>query len=81
MIEVKVLRTPGCSHCAMVLKELEELKEEFDLNIVEIDVVEHPEEATKYGIMVSPGVVINGKLASQGPVSKEELRKKLRELG
>ena len=81
MIEVKVLKTPGCGHCAMVMKELEELKEEFDLNIVEVDVAAHPEEAMKYGVMVSPGIVINGKLATQGGVSKEELRKKLEELG
>ena len=80
MIEVKVLKTPGCTHCANVVAKLEKLKNEFELKVEEIDITEHPEYAEKYTLMASPGIVINGKLEFVGEVSEEKLRDKFKEI-
>lgn len=45
-----------------------------------VDVTEHPEVALEYGLLSTPGVVIEGKLEFTGrPPSEKELTAKLRE--
>jgi glutaredoxin len=81
MIKVELLSMPGCTHCAAAEKTLEKIKSDFPgMEVVIVDVMEHPEVAQKYMLMSAPGVVINGKLEFTGGVSEEALRRRLKEL-
>jgi len=77
--KVQILKTPGCSSCAQATTMIKRIKEEEKLKfkIEELDITEHPELLQKYQIMVSPGIVIDGKLEFTGIPSRKKLREKL----
>jgi len=80
MVELKLLTSPGCSHCAKTKELLKKIKPDFPkLKIKEIDITKHPEEVTKYSLMSTPGIVINGKLEFSGGATEKQLREKLKE--
>jgi len=80
MIQVRVLSTPACGECAKAKKVLEELKPQYpELQVQEIDMAtpEGQEIISKYMIMSSPGIIINGELFSTGALDKQKLIEKL----
>lgn len=80
MIEIELVKTQNCSHCARVKEVLKKLAPEFpDMKVKEILMTTDKgmELVQKYGIMASPGVIINGKLAFTGGASESQLRNKL----
>jgi len=84
MIKIQELSTPGCSHCTEAKKILEgEIKPQFpEVEIEYIDMM--TEQGQKmvqdYGIMSSPGIVVNGELFAVGGLDKNKLIEKLKEL-
>ncbi|MCH7730243.1 thioredoxin family protein [Patescibacteria group bacterium] len=81
-IDVQLVKTEHCSHCGQVKDLLEKLAPEFpDMKVQEISMIEEEgmKLVQKYGIMSSPGVIINGKLAFVGGASESQLRNKLNE--
>lgn len=83
MIKLKLLTTPGCHHCAQAKVTLEKIKKDYpELRVEEVDMAtpKGQELITKYQIMASPGVVINGELFSTGGLDEKRLREKLEEL-
>lgn len=74
----------GCSHCAAAKEILEnEIKPKFpDVKIEYIDMMS--EQGQKmiqdYGIMSSPGVIVNGELFSMGGLDKNKLIEKIKSL-
>jgi len=82
MAKVQFLSSDTCAHCKLALEALNRIKKDkLDLEIEKIDLLkpEGQKMAQKYGIMASPGIVINGKLAFQGGASEEQLRKALKD--
>jgi len=83
-IKIQELSTPSCSHCEAAKKILEEeIKPQFpEVEVEYIDLFsdEGQEMAQKYGIMSSPGIVINGELFSVGGLDKRKLIEKLKQL-
>lgn len=81
-IEIILIAAPHCGACAVVKKNLEELKPEFELNIKEIPAttLEGQELIAKYGIMASPGIIINNEFFAMGGATKKELRNKFEEI-
>ena len=81
---IQLVKTPHCAVCARVRKMIDaEVKPLFpDLEVEEFDAItpQGQEMVLKYGIMTSPGVIINGELFSMGGADKEALIKKLKEL-
>lgn len=80
-INITLVRTPHCGNCAKVKEILEKIKPEFEgLNVQEVDATtaEGQELVAKYGIMASPGIIINGGLFSMGGTTETELTKKLK---
>ncbi len=78
MAEVKVLKSPGCSRCAQAVMLVRKLQGEMPgISIEEVDITEHPEEVLKHQLMMSPGIVINGKLEFTGVPKEDELKQKL----
>ena len=66
MIEVKVLGS-GCANCETTQKLIEDVASENGIEI-ELEKVEDMAEIMSYGIMSTPGVVINGKIAHAGGI-------------
>lgn len=66
MVEVKVLG-PGCPNCKTTQKLIEEVT---SLNGIEIELekIEDMTEIMSYGVMSTPGVVVDGKIAHAGGV-------------
>jgi small redox-active disulfide protein 2 len=73
-MEIKVLG-PGCPKCKTLEKMTREVVEENNIEAV-VEKVDDIMKIMEYGIMRTPGMVINGKVAFSGRVpSKEELKK------
>ena len=75
---VKVLGT-GCTKCKTLENRLHDLKAKYQLDI-DIEKVTQLNDIMAYGVMMTPGLVIDGKLKSVGKVPQEdELLKWIRE--
>ena len=66
MKTIKVLGT-GCANCRNTIKLIEEVAAEKGVAI-ELSKVEHLPEIMKYGVMSTPGVVVDGKVVHAGGV-------------
>ena len=66
MFDVKVLGS-GCNNCKTTMKMIEEITSKNGISI-NIEKIEDMAEIMSYGIMSTPGVVINGKVAHSGGV-------------
>ncbi len=81
MINIQFITVPGCHECAKAKEIFEELKPEFpQMQIEEVNATTSKgiEMIQKYGIMASPGIIINGELFSTGGVNKNKLVEKLK---
>lgn len=77
-MEIKVLG-PGCKNCktleSAVLKVVEEIGVEAS-----VEKVENPRKIVELGVMMTPGLIVNGKIKSTGRVPKnDEIAKWIRE--
>lgn len=83
-IKIQEISNPGCSHCATAKELLEkEIKPNFP--DVEIEYIEMMSEqgqkmVQEYGIMSSPGILVNGELFSVGGLDKDKLVEKIKAL-
>lgn len=66
MKNVKVLGT-GCANCKATMKLIEDTARAKDV-AVQIEKVEHIADIMAYGVMSTPGVVIEGKVVHAGGV-------------
>lgn len=83
MIKVTLIRPSGCQHCGVVKGTLEKMKKDYpDLIIEDVDMVtkEGQEMVLKYGILSSPGILINDHFFGMGGATEDQLRKKFEEL-
>ncbi|HWP48516.1 MAG TPA: thioredoxin family protein [Candidatus Limnocylindrales bacterium] len=82
MIHLKLLTTSGCSRCDRAKQVIEKVWPDFpDVKVEIINLIDHAELAVQYGVMVSPALVINEKVAFVGGVSENQLREKLMQVG
>jgi small redox-active disulfide protein 2 len=70
MTSVKILGV-GCSKCRTLEAKVKDLIAKNNLE-AEVIKVEDVQEMMGYGIMMTPGLVINEKLKSSGIIPKEE---------
>ena len=84
MIKIQEVSTPGCSHCAQAKQILEEeIKPQFpDVEVEYIEMLsdEGQKMVQEYGIMSSPGIIVNGELFSVGGLNKDKLIEKIKAL-
>ena len=66
MKEVKVLGT-GCSKCRSTIQLIEEVAKARGADI-QLEKVEQMQEIARYGVMSTPGVVIDGQVVHAGGV-------------
>ena len=82
-IFLEILSSPGCVHCAEFKKYWESVNAQFpEVEMSEIDLTSDKgqEMVSRYVIMASPGVIINGELFSTGGVDKEKFEAKLKSM-
>lgn len=70
MISVKILGT-GCNKCKTLEKKVRDLATQNNID-AEFSKVTEIEDIMKYGIMMTPGLVINEQVKSYGIIPKEE---------
>ena len=83
-VKIQEVSALGCAHCARAKKILEEdIKPQFpgvEIEYVDMTSEESQKMVQQYGIMSSPGIIINGELFSAGSLDKNKLEEKLKAL-
>lgn len=83
-VKIQEVSAPGCSSCDRAKKILEEqIKPQFpDVEIEYIEMMsdEGQKMVQEYGIMSSPGIIVNGELFATGGLDKEKLVEKIESL-
>jgi len=69
-MKVKILGS-GCSKCKMLEQRVRRLDEAHQLHL-EIEKVTDLEEIMQYGILMTPGLIIDGILKSYGNIPTDE---------
>lgn len=83
MIKITLIHPPGCAHCVAVKTILEKMKTDYpELVIEEIDMIteEGQKLVQKFGILSSPGILINKEFFAFGGATEDQFRKKFDEL-
>ena len=74
-MEIKVLGT-GCPKCKALKEAVEEVVNETGIDATIIK-VEDINDIMQYGVMVTPALVVDGKVVASGKVPKKDELKKL----
>ncbi len=83
MITIEILTTSlGCSKCERAMQTINDVVNKYKgkIKVVKTDVMKNPEKLIKFGVMTTPVIIINGKLAFEGAPGKEELKQKIEAL-
>lgn len=73
MKNIKVLG-PGCANCKTTVRLIDEVAKEFGAEI-QLEKVEEIKEIISYGILSTPGVVIDGQVVHSGGIpSKDKIK-------
>jgi len=75
MKEAQVLGK-GCPKCTALLEKVERIAKETGIEI-KLDKVSEVNEISKYGVMLTPALVIDGVVKTEGRVPDDELIKNL----
>lgn len=75
---IELITAPGCSKCIEAkTKIINIIKSYKNLSLKEIDITKQPDIITKYNIMSTPAIVINGVLEFTSVPSEKEFRTKI----
>ena len=78
MIEIQLLKSPGCGPCEQVTRIWERIRHAYpEFKLVTVDITESPSVAARYGLMAVPGLVVDGVLEAEGLITEQEFRKVL----
>lgn len=79
MVKIEVFTSPMCPHCPAAKRVVEEVVSEMggEIEVENVNVMEAPERAAKYGIMAVPTIVIDGEVKFVGAPTKEALKDEL----
>ncbi|MBC8479326.1 MAG: TM0996/MTH895 family glutaredoxin-like protein [FCB group bacterium] len=67
---VKILGV-GCPKCKNLAKKMEEIREKYNLDY-EVQKVTDLDDIVEYGVMMTPGLVIDEQLKSAGTIPKDK---------
>jgi small redox-active disulfide protein 2 len=66
MLDIKVLG-PGCANCIKLENLVREVVSENNLP-AQIEKITDPQKFMDYGIMITPGLIVNGKVLAMGKI-------------
>lgn len=79
-MDIKVLG-PGCAKCRALEKQVQEVVTELGVDAM-VEEIRDMVKIMEYRVMITPGLVIDGKVVSSGHVpSKGDVRKMIEEAG
>ncbi len=83
-IKIQEISTSGCASC-MAAKEIleKDIKSQFpevEIEFIDMLTEEGQKMVVKYGVMSSPGIIVNDELFSSGGLDKNKLIKKIESL-
>jgi glutaredoxin len=83
MTVVTVLTQTSCTFCEQAKETLGRLKQEYELDIVEVslDTDEGRALGERHGVLFAPGILLDGEFFSFGRLSERKLRRQLQRLG
>lgn len=77
-IKIQLITAPGCQKCVAakqaVLDTINQVRNDYPIEVEEVDALEHPEMVAQHGILATPALIINGHLAFVGRVQASSLR-------
>lgn len=73
-MEIKVLG-PGCKNCKMVAEAVNKVLADLGVQ-AEVKKIEDMGDITAHGVLITPGLIINGQIKASGKVPKESEIKK-----
>ena len=79
-LKIELITGTACPACVTMKERLKAVIDEVDqtrINYQEIDVLEEFDYAVELGILTTPAIAINGKLAFSSPPSLKRLRHEL----
>lgn len=83
-ITIQEISAPGCAHCQAARKTLEnEIRKQFpnvEMQFGDMFSEEGQKLVQRYGILASPGIIVNGELFSAGGLDKKKLVEKIKSL-
>lgn len=83
-VKIQEVSAPGCAHCAKAKEVLEgEIKSQFpnvEFEYIEMMSEQGQKMVQEYGIMSSPGIIVNEELFSIGTLDKNKLIKKIKSI-
>ncbi len=80
MIHVQLLVSPDCTHCDEVKAILKRVQaDQPDMLVEEIDAMSPRglQLSIDYGILVMPGLIVNGRFLAMGSITEAMLRREL----
>ena len=84
MNEIKIFKAPWCSSCRALIPVFTQLGKVENVEIVEINVDENPEEAAKYNISSLPTIIFlkDDRILSlhKGSISLPQIKNKIKEI-
>ena len=83
MITLEILTTSlGCAKCDRAMDIIHSITKKYKgkVKVIETDIIKNPEKLTQFGIMSTPAIIIDGKLAFEGTPNKDKLDKKIKEV-
>ena len=83
-VHIELFSSPDCGSCDRTAEMLEQLLLELDDSRLEwrlVDVVEELDYAVKLGVLGTPAIAIDGRLAFSGRPSRNQLRRLISDAG
>jgi len=78
MIEIQLLKSPGCGSCEQVTRIWERIQHEYpEFRLVTVDITTLPATVARYGLMAVPGLVVDGILEAEGLITERDFRQVL----
>lgn len=78
MTEIRLIKSPGCGPCEQIARIWEKIKQDYPgFQLVTVDITESPAVAVTYGLMATPGLVVDGVLEAEGWITERDFRQAL----
>ncbi len=80
-ITVQLITTTNCQKCIAanraVTAIVDKVRGQFQVDVQEINLVDHPQLAAQYGFWMTPALIVNGKLVGAGRITERMVHEKL----